>query len=276
MARRQTVAPAVRREVIARWGNDCWLHLPGCTGAGEEDDHIVPWSHRGRDSVANIRRACKHCNAARQDRVLSGYGPTMHVVLGPPGADLMGAAEPYLKRDSIVVSHAQIMDALSDEGRRQLMSFARYLAAQPELCERAPEGEVTYIRHYLFPAAAGYASPIEGEEYVLEPRGGDTPAHADFAVTIAGDSMEPHIHDGDTVYVQRDATLREFDVGLFYLDGDVLCKQYCVDAERNLLLLSANPLREDANRRIPADSGSHVVYYGKVLLDRRLPQPSYY
>lgn len=116
MARRQTVPAAIRREVIGRWGNDCWLHLPGCTGKGEEDDHIVPWSHRGRDSVANIRRACKHCNAARQDRVLSGYGPTMHVVLGPPGADLMGAAEPYLQRDSIVVSHLQIMEALCPEG----------------------------------------------------------------------------------------------------------------------------------------------------------------
>ena len=115
MARRQTVAPAIRREVIRKWGNDCWLGLPGCTHAGEEDDHIVPWSHRGRDSVDNIRRACKHCNAARQDRVLSGYGPTMHVVLGPPGADLMGTAEPYLKRDSITVSHADIMEALCPE-----------------------------------------------------------------------------------------------------------------------------------------------------------------
>ena len=115
MSRRQTVAPAIRREVIRKWGNDCWLGLPGCTHVGEEDDHIVPWSHRGRDSVDNIRRACKHCNAARQDRVLSGYGPTMHVVLGPPGADLMGAAEPYLKRDSITVSHADIMEALCPE-----------------------------------------------------------------------------------------------------------------------------------------------------------------
>lgn len=115
MSRRQTVAPAIRREVIRKWGNDCWLGLPGCTHVGEEDDHIVPWSHRGRDSVDNIRRACKHCNAARQDRVLSGYGPTMHVVLGPPGADLMGTAEPYLKRDSITVSHADIMEALCPE-----------------------------------------------------------------------------------------------------------------------------------------------------------------
>lgn len=110
--RRQTVPAAIRREVIERWGNKCWLNLPGCTGEGEEDDHIVPWSHRGRDSVDNIRRACKHCNAMRQDRVLSGYGAMMHVVLGPPSADLMGAAEPYLKRDSIVISHAAIMDAL--------------------------------------------------------------------------------------------------------------------------------------------------------------------
>ena len=171
---------------------------------------------------------------------------------------------------------AEILNRLNPEGRRQLMTFARYLAKQPELCEAEPEGEITYIRHYLFPAAAGYASPIEGEEYVLEPRTGDTPEHADFAVTISGDSMEPYIRDGETVYVQRDATLAEFDVGVFYVDGDVLCKQFCLDAYRNLHLLSANPAREDANRRIDAGSGSQVVCYGKVLLDRRLPKPSYF
>ena len=168
-----------------------------------------------------------------------------------------------------------LLDTLNHEGRRQLMSFARYLASQADLCQNAPSGEVTYIRHYLFPAAAGYASPIEGAEYVMEPRTSETPVGADFAVTISGDSMEPYIRDGDTVYVQRDATLQEFDVGVFFVDGDVLCKQYCLDAARNLLLLSANPRREDANRVISADSGSRVVCYGKVLLDRRPPKPAY-
>ena len=110
---------------------------------------------------------------------------------------------------------------------------------------------------------------------MLEPRTSQTPAGADFAVTISGDSMEPYIHDGDTVYVQRDATLAEFDVGVFYVDGDVLCKQFCLDAERSLHLLSANPEREDANRAISAESGSQVVCYGKVLLDRKLPKPTY-
>jgi phage repressor protein C with HTH and peptisase S24 domain len=109
----------------------------------------------------------------------------------------------------------------------------------------------------------------------LKPVSEVTPAAADFAVTISGDSMEPYIRDGETVYVQRDATLAEFDVGVFHVDGDVLCKQFCLDAYRNLHLLSANPAREDANRRIASTSTSSVVSYGKVLLPHKLPKPEY-
>lgn len=114
--RRQTVDPLVRAQVIDRFGDECWLNMPGCTGHGEEDDHIVPYSHGGRDSVANLRRACKHCNASRQDRVLSGYGATLHAVIGPPCADLMGEAEDAVQRGAIVVNHADIMAALCPTG----------------------------------------------------------------------------------------------------------------------------------------------------------------
>ncbi|MEI3062003.1 MAG: hypothetical protein V8S72_03230 [Oscillospiraceae bacterium] len=31
------------------------------------------------------------------------------------------------------------------------------------------------------------------------------------------------------MYVKRDAPLHEFDVGIFYVDGDVYCKQWCRD-----------------------------------------------
>ena len=84
--RRQTIDPRIRAKVIATYGNRCWLNMPGCSITATEDDHIVPYSHGGRDTVANIRRACKHCNAMRQDRVLSGYGATLHAVIGPPKA----------------------------------------------------------------------------------------------------------------------------------------------------------------------------------------------
>jgi hypothetical protein len=77
--------------------------MPGCSITATEDDHIIPFSHGGKDTVANLRRACKHCNAMRQDRVLSGYGATLHAVIGPPRADFGMAMQPMLRRDSIVI-----------------------------------------------------------------------------------------------------------------------------------------------------------------------------
>ena len=94
--RRQTVDPRIRAKVIATYGNRCWLGMPGCSITATEDDHIVPYSHGGRDTVANLRRACKHCNAMRQDRVLSGYGATLHAVIGPPRADFGMAMQSML------------------------------------------------------------------------------------------------------------------------------------------------------------------------------------
>lgn len=107
--RRQTVDPRIRAKVIATWGNRCWLGMPGCSITATEDDHIIPFSHGGKDTVANLRRACKHCNAMRQDRVLSGYGATMHVVIGPPRADFGMAMQSMLRRDSIVVSFDSLL-----------------------------------------------------------------------------------------------------------------------------------------------------------------------
>lgn len=137
------------------------------------------------------------------------------------------------------------------------------------------ESQVKYIRHYLTAAAAGYASPIEGEDFELLPVDSTVPPHADFCIDIDGDSMEPYIKNGQRVYVQRDVSLKEFEPGIFFVDGDVYCKQWCIDYAGTLHLLSANPKREDANISIPRDSGRNVVCYGKVLLGQKLPQPFY-
>ena len=113
MGRRQVIDPCVRAEVIATYGNTCWLGLPGCTVVGE-DDHIVPHSHGGKATVANIRRACKHCNASRQDRVLYGYGARMHIIVCPPGCD--ATALDYITEHSRstdpVVAYSYLADAM--------------------------------------------------------------------------------------------------------------------------------------------------------------------
>ncbi len=168
-----------------------------------------------------------------------------------------------------------IYDNLNQAGQREFIRYGRYLCGQPAYQVPAMLRKVETIKHYLVPAAAGYASPIEGEDYELIERTLDTPLEADFCISIQGDSMQPYIKDGSIVYVKRDAPLREFDVGVFFVDGDVYCKQWCTDFNGTLHLLSANPLRRDANIDIPRDSGRTCICFGKVLLPTRLPAPEY-
>lgn len=131
------------------------------------------------------------------------------------------------------------------------------------------------IRHYLVPAAAGYASPIQGSDYEMIPLPENAPAGADFCITVRGDSMEPYISDGSLAFVKRGAPLDEFDVGVFYLDGDVYVKQWCVDSNGTLYLLSANPDREEFNKIVKKSAAETVVCFGKVLGIKKLPAPEY-
>ena len=195
------------------------------------------------------------------------YGVTVDELLGNKKS-----APPEGDADNLI---NQIYKGLNDHGRAELERYGNYLRSQDVYKRTEAEPHVEYIRHYLVPAAAGYASPIEGEDYETIPLDPKAPRGADFCITIRGDSMMPFIGDGDLVYVKRGADMTDFDVGVFYVDGDVLCKQYCVDAYRNLHLLSANPAREDANRTIKADSMIRVMCFGKVLLPHKLPQPVY-
>ena len=138
----------------------------------------------------------------------------------------------------------------------------------------APE-PVRTIRHYLAPAAAGYANPVEGSDYEDIPLPPGAPDWADFSIDISGDSMEPYIKDGSTIYVERDVSLQDFDVGVFYLDGDIFIKQFAPSYDGSVYLLSANPRREDANKFISKDSNSTLICYGKAILPRKLPAPEY-
>ena len=169
----------------------------------------------------------------------------------------------------------RIYDALNQDGQFDLLRYGRYLTGLESFRRPELEPVVDLIADYLTPAAAGYASPIEGEEYRMIPRPDDAPPTADFCIRVSGDSMEPYIHDGQRVYVKRGAALSPFDVGVFFVAGDVFCKQYCPGIEGQLYLLSANPRRQDANILLSGADSRGVVCFGKVLLPKKLPRPSY-
>ena len=155
----------------------------------------------------------------------------------------------------------QLTDAVIDHELRRIESMQR---------EKLPE-RTKIIPLYATPAAAGYASPAIGEDY--EDYEIPASSDADFAVRISGDSMEPHIADGSVALCRRGAIIHDGDVGLFFVDGDMKCKQYCQDYAGNVYLFSANRERKDADVFLPASSGVTICCFGKVLLKKSIPLP---
>lgn len=133
-----------------------------------------------------------------------------------------------------------------------------------------------YIPFYDSPPAAGYSAPLEGESFEMIVADSCVPDNADYAVCISGDSMEPYIQDGQMVFVEEDAVLKDGDVGIFSVNGEMYCKQYYLDEQGNLHLLSANPDRADASVHVSCDSGYTVQCCGKVILEFNVPIPDYF
>ena len=84
----------------------------------------------------------------------------------------------------------------------------------------------------------------------------ELPEGADTTMHVAGDSMEPTISNGDTVYIQHTNTLNIGDIGVFYLDGECFIKEYANDE-----LVSHNP----EYAPIQISEFSTFVIQGKVL-----------
>lgn len=159
---------------------------------------------------------------------------------------------------------------LSHLGKDSLRAVLKALLAAQE--EPAREEEAPrMIPLYRSPAAAGYAAPVFGEDFDYIPVTEEVPSGAEFGVRIQGDSMEPWIQDGSVAYVNRDP-LAEGDIGIFCVDGDILCKQYYRDPMGFVYLFSLNRKRADADVVLPPESGRRLACFGRVL-HRALPLP---
>ena len=132
-----------------------------------------------------------------------------------------------------------------------------------------------YIPRYTTPSAAGSSVPLDGVDFEMILVDSSVPEEADYAVDIQGNSMFPYIHDGDMVYVEKDAELTIGDVGIFCVDGAMYCKQYYLDDNNNLVLVSANPELRHTNIFVSADSGRSVNACGKVLLKEKIDIQDY-
>ena len=83
------------------------------------------------------------------------------------------------------------------------------------------------LDNYLTPVSAGtgefamYESPKE-KIRVIE---NSYTRKSDYVVKVKGDSMEPRYYDGDMLLVKENGDVGFGDIGIFFVDGDLLVKQ---------------------------------------------------
>lgn len=176
---------------------------------------------------------------------------------------------------SEAIKIAKDFDTLDSHGQsavRGLMDEElNRMAELDELAKfREPEEEQV-IPRYLSPYAAGVASPIFGEEYEDYTLQSGDPKGAVFAVKVQGDSMEPYIKDGSTVFCNKDP-MRDGDIGVFIVDGAGVIKQYHKEGGI-VYLFSLNRKRSDADIMLPPSSGRNLSCQGRVITKRKFPIP---
>lgn len=121
------------------------------------------------------------------------------------------------------------------------------------------EDEDSYI--YLdfpdLPVSAGTGVYLHDDyaEQIRVPTNDET-LRANYALKVAGDSMEPRFHDGDIVLVETQPSVEKGEIGIFILNGEAYIKKYGGDR-----LISLNSKYED----IPISGSDSFYCKGKVF-----------
>lgn len=100
----------------------------------------------------------------------------------------------------------------------------------------------------------------------------DSPAG--FAVEMEDNSMSPLFPRGSKALIQRGAPLRDGDVGLFFLNGQAVVRQYCEDYAGNVYLFVLNRRHSRKDIYLPREQ-TPVCCFGRAVLDEPPPLPGY-
>lgn len=170
---------------------------------------------------------------------------------------------------------AEPFGKLNDDGQDKvivytagLVSSGEYVRTEPAKvlafpkAKRRRDGFVEF-KVYDQPAAAGLGNYIDAPDFTLEQYPAMlAPEGAEFGVRISGDSMEPEIPNGCTVFVRPTPAVDPGDVGIFVLDAQAYCKKLIADRRaRKTKLRSLNPKYPD----IVVEDETRMRTLGRVL-----------
>lgn len=158
-------------------------------------------------------------------------------------------------------SEGGLLAGLDNAGRRKVMEYIQLLRESGRYSPKAEPVRIRRLPLYSIAVSAGTGQFLDSEDYEMTEVGPEVSESANFGVRIAGDSMEPKFHDGQTVWVSQQHTLMTGEIGIFLYDGCAYLKQL-VARDDHLALHSLNPAYPDIN--ISPEFPLRVL--GKVLV----------
>lgn len=152
------------------------------------------------------------------------------------------------------------MAELNAEGTEKVLDYIQLLVDSGKYQNATIIPFRRSIRLFDIPASAGVGNFLDGDNYTEVEVGDEVPATADFGIRISGDSMEPRFINGQIVWVQKQDTLLNGEIGIFFLDGNAYCKKLQND-EKGLALVSLNSIYEP----ITVTKNQTFKIFGKVV-----------
>ena len=116
------------------------------------------------------------------------------------------------------------------------------------------------ILYFCLPLHAGTRQFLDSDRFSEMEVGDEVSPDADFGVRVAGDSMEPLYLNGQIIWIHKQDTLEEGEIGIFFLDGEAYVKKYH-QTDSGIQLISLNSKYSPIN----VSSESTLKTFGKVV-----------
>lgn len=151
-------------------------------------------------------------------------------------------------------------ELLSDSDKKKIEHFMEISLIHTPESEAEKEDPVPV---YSRLPVLGYASSLSESGGIRFMGYSISSLDADFALIADDNSMTPLLSPGESIYVKSCSSLSSGDIGIFYFNRHVICRQYLKDNGQILLKPFNSQFHED---RFPQKVFSAVEITGKVIL----------
>ncbi|MCD8254966.1 MAG: XRE family transcriptional regulator [Oscillospiraceae bacterium] len=153
-----------------------------------------------------------------------------------------------------------ILRGLNDAGAGKVREYADILRASGLFEREEPEKARRSLPLYALAVSAGTGEYLDGSSFDRVEVDDSVPDSAKYGVRVAGDSMEPRYHSGETVWIRPQETLLPNEIDVFVYNGSAYLKQLHLSAD-GIALRSLNPAYVD----IKISSFAELKVLGKAV-----------